>query len=162
MLEKSIFSNFAYRKALDEDMTRDTYKRQTELDNLVLLLNILHEEALHAWDGSKPESDGVQNRLNRMFRSKSIMSWSEILHGAVCGKLDLNDADDRARPFYREFSDAQWLQIRNIVRRLVEWQIWSSPTSSDIDRTLADNKSAVKKFMKEKGLTTGYLMGAAE
>ena len=162
MLEKSVFSNFAYRKALDEDMTRETYKRQTELDNLVRLLNILDDEALHAWDGTKPESDGAQNRLNRMFRSKSIMSWSEILHGAVCGKLDLNDADDRARPFYRDFSDDQWQRIRTIVRRLVDWQIWSSPVGSDIDRTLADNKSAVKKFMKEKGLTTGYLMGAAE
>jgi len=162
MLEKSLFSNFAYRHPLDDDMTRDTWKREFELDNLVTLFNILDEEALCNWDGSRPESDSQQNRLNRMFRSKSIMSWSEIMHGAVCGKLDLNDTDDRARPFYREFTPSEWEQVRRIVRRLVEWNLWSAPVSSEIDRILADNKSAVKKYMKEKGLTTGYLMGAAE
>jgi hypothetical protein len=34
--------------------------------------------------------------------------------------------------------------------------------NSDIDRILADNKSEVKKYFRDKGLTTGYLLGATE
>jgi len=40
--------------------------------------------------------------------------------------------------------------------------MWDSSNNSEIDRILADNKSAVKEWLKSKGLTTGYLMGAPE
>jgi hypothetical protein len=34
--------------------------------------------------------------------------------------------------------------------------------SSDIDNILATNKNEIKKYFRENGLTTGYLMGASE
>jgi hypothetical protein len=40
--------------------------------------------------------------------------------------------------------------------------MWTSPQNSEIDRILADNKSVVKKWLKDKKLTAGYLMGAPE
>jgi hypothetical protein len=49
-----------------------------------------------------------------------------------------------------------------VVERLVNYKLWESPPDSEIDRILADNKSVVKEWLKSKGLTTGYLMGAAE
>jgi len=47
-----------------------------------------------------------------MFRSKSIMAWSELLANAIAAKLDLVDSDDQARPFYRELSKQQLEQVK--------------------------------------------------
>ena len=43
-----------------------------------------------------------------MFRSKSIMSWSELLLDAVAAKLDILDSDEKAMVFHRELSDEQF------------------------------------------------------
>ena len=162
MLSKSLFSNFLYRNPLEEDMASIHYKRDQEVENIIQLFNIIYEEALHSWDDKKNPSDTNQNKLSRIFRSKSIMSWSEILKDAIAAKLDIIDADEKAMVFYRELSAENFNKIRGIVRRLIEWSIWTTPQESDIDRILADNKKEIKKFMKEKGLTAGYLMGAPE
>jgi len=162
MLEKSIFSNFLYREPVNTDMTTDNYLREKEFDNLVLLFNIFYSEALLNWDSTKSNSDPTQLKLSRMFRSKSIMSWSEILFDAVCASLKLFDSDDKLRLMHRQLSDKDFADIAFVVRRLVKWNIWDSPQNSDIDRILADNKSEVKSWLKAKGLTTGFLMGASE
>jgi hypothetical protein len=49
--------------------------------------------------------------------------------------------------------------IKRVLERLYGWKFWSD-ASDDIDRVLADNKSAVKQRFRDHGLTTGYLMGA--
>ncbi len=90
------------------------------------------------------------------------MSWAEILKGAICAKLDMHDEDDRMKPFYRKISDGDFDKIRQIIRRLVDYKLWDSPDNSEIDRVLADNKSAVKDYFRSNGLTTGYLLGASE
>jgi hypothetical protein len=90
------------------------------------------------------------------------MAWSELLRDAVSAKLDITDQDEKAQLFYREISDENFEKIKKVFRRLVGWSVWETPVNSDIDRVLADNKSEVKKFFKDKGLTTGYLLGATE
>lgn len=162
MLSKSIFSNFLYRKPLEEDMASKHYKREQEINNVIQLFNILYEEVLHSWDSKKDSKDSNQNKLSRMFRSKSIMSWTEILKDSISAKLEIIDADEKAMLFYRDLSEENFEKIRNIVRRLVEWSVWASPQDSEIDRILADNKSEIKKHMKNKGLTAGYLLGAPD
>jgi hypothetical protein len=91
-----------------------------------------------------------------------MMAWSELLHGAICGKLELNDGEDRERPFYRDLGDQELTRINKVVTRLFSCKRWSSPPNDDIDRTLSDNKSEVKDWFKSRGLTAGYLMGATE
>ncbi len=162
MLSKSLLSNFLYRIPLEDDMASPHYKRDQEIENIIQLFNILDKEALHSWDATKNLNDTNQNRLSRMFRSKSIMSWSEILKDAVAAKLDIHDADQRAMIFYRDLSSDSFNKVRAIVRRLVEWTIWASPQDSDIDRILSDNKKEIKAYMRNKGLTAGYLLGAPE
>jgi len=162
MLSKSLFTNFLYRHPTDDDLTSDNYKRDKEIANLINLFNIIDEEILHKWDATKTVNDLIQNKLNRMFRSKSIMAWSELFRDAVAAKLDITDQDEKALIFYRDISDESFDKIRKVFRRLVTWSVWDTPINSDIDRILADNKSEVKKFFKEKGLTTGYLLGAIE
>jgi hypothetical protein len=161
MLSKSIFACFMYRVPLQDDMGRtDVYRRQIEIENVVALMNMLHDLGLHAWKADAPTGDTMQRKLNRMFRSKSIMAWSELLANAIAAKLDLVDSDDQARPFYRELSKQQLEQVKAVVSRLVGWKFWAD-ANDDIDRQLSDNKRTVKQWFKDHGLTPGYLMGAS-
>lgn len=162
MLNKSIFASFLHTQPVDDNMATDAYKRDKEITNNVALMNMLYDLALGSWNPKAGPNDGNQRKLIRLFRSKSIMAWSEILRDAVRGKLDLQDEEERARPFYRDLSVDDLERIKKMVERLVNWKLWSSPPNSEIDRIMADNKSEVKDWFKGKGLTTGYLMGANE
>lgn len=162
MLEKSIFSKFLLREPSESDMTTEKYIREVEFNNLIRLFNTVYDEGLLNWDSEKSNSDPVQLKLARMFRSKSIMSWAEILFDAICATLKLYDSDDKLTLMHRHLSDKDFEEIRFVIRRLFQWNIWDSPQNSDIDRILADNKSEIKAWFKEKGLTTGFLMGAVE
>lgn len=162
MLTKSIFSNFLYSHAVTENIATDAYRRDDEIANTVALMNALHDRALHAWDPNVGAQDAAQRRLQRLFRSKSIMAWSEILRDAVVASLELYDSEERARPFYRALTDDQHQRVGQVVSRLIEWPRWDAPPGDDIDRVLSDNKSTIKDWFKAHGLTTGYLMGAPE
>ena len=143
-------------------MATTAYKRDREIENTIALMSDLYDLALCSWNPKAGPQDGNQLRLVRLFRSKSVMAWSVILKGAICGKLEIDDQDERARPLYRELSQAELDQVRRVVERLVNWSHWRSAPNSEIDRVLADNKSAVKEWFRTHGLTTGYLMGADE
>lgn len=160
MLGKSIFACFMYREPVEDNMATEVYKRQTEVENVVALMNMLHDLGLHAWNASAATGDTMQRKLTRMFRSKSIMAWSELLVDAVIAKLDLIDSDDKARPFYRELSKEQVERVKAVVSRLFGWKFWAD-ANDEIDRVLSDNKSAVKQWFKDRLLTPGYLLGAS-
>lgn len=162
MLSKSIFANFLHTEPASEDMANDSYKREKEVANVVALMNMLFDLAMSSWNTSASPNDENQRKLNRMFGSKPILAWSELLKDAVTAKLDITDSDERARPFYRELSQDDLNRVKSVVERLVNWSFWRSPGDSEIDRHLADNKSALKAWFKDKGLTTGYLMGASQ
>lgn len=160
MLSKSLFACFLYTEPIADDMTTDAYKREYEFQNNIQLLNILYDLGLSSWNPKATRDDLNQQRLNRVFSSKSIMAWSELFRDAVCAKLDLEDADDRGRPFYRELSDNDFHKIKRVVERLFAWPLWLSPPNSEIDSYIASSKSKLKEWFRGKGLTTGYLMGA--
>lgn len=162
LLSKSVFACFLYSEPVTDDMTTDAYKREYEFLNNIRLLNILFDLALGSWNSRATRDDNNQLRLNRAFSSKSFMAWSELLRDAVCAKLDLYDADEKAKAFYRELSDLDFQKIRKIVERLLSWPLWMSPANTEIDNYLSGNKSALKEWFRGKGLTTGYLMGANE
>jgi len=161
VLTKSLFSGFLYREPTTDNMVTEAYKREEEINNMVAIMNMVHDLALGEWDGNAGANDERQRRLNRIFRSKSMMAWSELLRDAVCGKLDLQDAEERAQPLYRHLSEQELQRIQDVIKRLVNWKMWNSP-DDEIDRILSDNKSEVKEWFKKKNLTTGYLMGAPE
>ena len=161
MLEKSIFAHFLYREPTSESMATDDYRRDDELRNVIELCNMLVDCGLQAWNPKAPADDPDRLRLQRLFGSKSMMAWSELLWDAICAKLDLHDTDDRMRVFYRSLSNEEMGRVRKVVQRLFEWQRWVAPKDDHIDRVLSDRKTAVKNWFKENGLTTGYLMGAS-
>jgi hypothetical protein len=161
MLEKSIFAHFLFREPTSESMTSDAYRRDDELHNMIEFCNMLVEEGLHAWNPKAPSDDHDRRRLARIFGSKSMMAWSQLLWDAVCAKLDLLDTDERVRVFYRPLSGEELGRVRSAVRRLYGYQRWIAPKEDQIDRVLSDRTSAVKDWLKGHGLTTGYLVGAS-
>jgi len=161
MLSKSIFSSFMYLEPVEDNMATDIYKRDKEMFNVVALMNMIYDLALASWDPKAGPNAENQRKLSRMFRSKSIMAWSELLRDAICARIEIFDDDEKARPFYRELTQEDLDRVKSVVERLVGWKWWTSP-EGDIDRILSDNKKAVKDWLKGNGLTTGYLMGAAE
>ena len=161
MLSKSIFSNFMYREPVEDNMLTEAYKRSTEMDNVVALLNMLHDLGLHHWNAAAPAADTEQRKLRRMFSSKSMMAWSELLADAVAAKLDLHDADDKERPLYRDLTKAQLERVKVVVERLFAWKFWAAP-DDEIDNAISGNKSAVKDWFRNHGLRTGFLLGASE
>lgn len=162
LLSKSVFACFLYSEPVSDDMTTDAYKREYEFLNNIRLLNILFDLALGSWNPKATRDDTNQIRLNRAFSSKSFMAWSELLRDAVCAKLELFDADDKAKAFYRELSDVDFQKIRMIVERLLNRPLWMSPPNSEIDNYLSGNKSALKDWFRGKGLSAGYLLGVNE
>jgi hypothetical protein len=162
MLSKSLFACFLCSEPVEDNMATDAYKRDDEIENNVTLMNMLYDLALAGWNPAAGPNDGNQRRLVRLFRSKAVMAWCELVRDAICGKLDLQDAEDRGRPFYRTISADDLTRIRKVIERLVTSRLWAAPADDEIDRVLADKKSAVKEWLRNRGLTTGYLMGAAE
>ena len=163
MLSKSIFIHFLYREPAEDLIGTDAYKREFEIQNVITLMNYLYDLSMHNWNPRAGPNDSNQIKLKRLFSSKSIMAWSDILKNAICGKLELQDSQDREMPFYRYLEDKDKNRIKTVIERLVNWKMWMSPKSeSDIDKNLAGNVSDVGNWFRNKGLTTGYLMGAPE
>lgn len=162
MLSKSLFACFLYTEPVEDDIATPAYLREHEIENNVKLMNIFYDLALSGYHPQAGPNDGNQRRLNRLFRSKSIMAWSELVHSAICGTLGLNDDDERARPFYRALSEQQLTSVRSVVERLIASPIWFRPQNDQVDGVLADNKSTVKNWLRNQGLNSGYLMGAPD
>ena len=91
-----------------------------------------------------------------------MKAWAALVKDAICAKLSIHDSDEQVRPFYRDFSEQNLDDIKFVVRRLIAWKMWSEPGASEIDQIRLDNDKQVKDWLKDKGLTTGYLLGASE
>ena len=162
MLSKSLFACFLYREPVEDDIATGAYVREQEIENNVKLMNAVYDLALSSYNPKVGPNDGNQRRLRRLFGSKSMMAWSELVHSAVCGVLNLHDGDARTRPFYRELTEQQIAVVRSVIDRLVSSPIWARPQSDEVDRILAVNKSTVKNWLRNQGLHSGYLMGAPD
>jgi hypothetical protein len=162
MLEKSIFACFLRREPTADNMASEAYRRDNELANMIELCNMLVEGGLHNWNPKAPDSSYERQRLQRIFGSKSMMAWSELLKDAVSSRLELDDQDERMRVFYRALSPEDLGRIRKIVLRLYDWQRWAAPKNDPIDRILSDKKSAVKDWFKAHGLSISYLLGSPD
>ena len=161
-LTNSLFTFFLYREPVEDNMATDAYRRGSEVKNVVRLMNLLNDLTLYQWNPKATINDEGQRKLVRLVRSRFMKAWAELLKDAICAEVKIHDADERARPLYREFNAQEWADIRDIITRLVEWKMWSSPDSNEIDQIRLDSDKQVKDWLRGKGLTTGYLLGASE
>jgi hypothetical protein len=162
MLSKSIFSNFLCTEPLTDNILTEAYKRDIESTNVIKLMNIMFEQSLCAWNINASGSDTNQNKLKRLYGSKSIMAWSELLKDAICTKLEIFDSDEKAKIFYRDMQDSDFVKIGDILSRLFNWSTWSMPKDSEIDTIIAGSKKTIKEWFKNKGLRVEYLLGHHE
>jgi hypothetical protein len=160
MISKSFFACFLYQYPLNDNMLSDNYKRDIESKNVIRLMNLVFDLSLSQWRTDTLTSDSNQIRLSRIFSSKSIMAWMEIFKDAVAAKLEIHDTDEKGKLFYRELSDDDFRKIKSVLERLLNWQLWSSPSGHDIDTNISGTKSNLKEWFRSKGLTTGFLLGA--
>ena len=161
-LANSLFANFLYRHPVNDNMATDAYLRSSEIKTVVRLMNMLDELALHQWNPEAGGSSGNQRKLERLIRSRFMKAWSAMLKDAICTKLEIFDGDERMKAFHRDFDERDLEQIRFVVARLVDWKMWDSPADSEIDEVRLDNDSAVRTWLRNKGLTVSYLLGASE
>lgn len=161
-LTSSLFASFLYREPVWDNMATDAYKRSFEISNAVRLMNMLDDLGLNQWAQAAGKSDEYHLKLERLVRARFMKAWAALLMDAVCAKLKIVDSDERAKPLYRELSDDQLNEIQSCVAKVVDWKMWSSPTGTEIDQVRLDKDSMVKDWLKEKGLTTGFLLGASE
>jgi hypothetical protein len=162
MLEKSIFAKFLFREPTSDDMTSVAYRRDDEQQNVISLCNDIVDAGLYLWDPKAATNHADRIRLQRIFGSKSMMAWSELLADAIAARLELVDVDEKEKMFFRALTPQQANVVRKTVQRLFDWQRWAAPKDDQIDRVLSDKKTAVKDWFRQNGLTTGYLMGASE
>ena len=161
-LTNSLFANFLYRQPVSDNMTTEAYARTSEMQNMVRLMNILGESALSQWNPRGSGSKDNQLRLERIIRSRFMKAWSGLLKDAICTKLEMYDEDERAKPLYREFTEGDFEKVAFVIGRLVEWKMWSLPKDAEIDQIRLDNDSAIKDWLRNRGLTVSYLLGASE
>ena len=161
-LTNSLFANFLYRHPVVDNMATDAYMRTAEIEAMVALMNMLDEVALCRWDPKAGKNNEDRRTLERIIRSRFMKAWSGLLKSAVCARLEIYDADDQLKPLYREYTAQDLEKVNFLVARLVDWKLWSSPVNSEIDQIRLDNDGAIRDWLKEKGLTVSYLLGAAE
>jgi hypothetical protein len=162
MLTKSIFSNFLCTAPLEDNILTDSYKRDIESANIIELMNIMYDQSLSSWNFDASINDNLQNKLKRIYSSKSIMAWTELLKDAICLRIEILDSDEKEKVFYREIDVQKFVKIGEIFSRLYNWQMWSSPKDSEIDTVISSNRKTIKEWFRTKGLTVSYLLGGTE
>ena len=161
-LTNSLFASFLYRKPVGDNMATDAYMRSAEIQTMVSLMNMLDELALSQWNPKAAPDDGGQRKLERIIRSRFMKAWAALLKDAICTKLEIFDQDEQDKAFHRDLSEEALKRIRFVAARLVSWKIWDSPAKSEIDQIRLDNDGAIKDWLRRKGLTVSYLLGASE
>lgn len=156
-LQNSIYASFLRTDPVDDDMTSDAYKRDVEIDNLVILLNMLHDS--FQWDPNASKTNDNRIKLERILRSRFMKAWSETMRDAVLARLNIIDEPDRVKLLYRDLGSNDIEDIRRIVQYLVDWKIWSSPPGSEIDIIRTDTDRAAREWLRDKGLDAAYLLG---
>lgn len=161
-LTQSLITSFMYREPLSDDLTSNGYQRDNEIYNIIMLMNTLYDEGFRSWKHKAPANEEEQRKLERMVRARFMKAWAAILKDAVMAKLGLIDEDEKIRGFQRELTEQQREDINFLVRRLFGWNMWYSPAGSEIDTVRSDIDAQVRQWVRNHGLTAGYLMGAPE
>lgn len=110
----------------DIDDARD-YRRDAERKNILVVLNTIAEVMLEDKWPAGAELD--RRRAQVLFYQGSIGWWRELLIEAIRNKLNVVVAE-RDRIFLRTLKPKELSLMRNLVRALCAWDIWSNPSAA--------------------------------
>jgi hypothetical protein len=158
-LAKTFFADFIAPPPLNDEFESDSYHRDEERQNIVMLFNLVVELALQ--DRWAPERDDAAHRkAQRQFSAGSLRAWVPFLRDAIAAGLALFDQEDRGRILYRSLTDEDFAIVRKLMVRLLTHKVWDDP-SPELNDLRYDNAERAKEMLKRFGLTTNWVLGGS-
>lgn len=159
-LQKTFFKEFITDPPLDDEFETDEHHRVEERDNIVKLLNLVVDEVLEG-NWAPERDDDAHRRTARIFSAGALRAWVPFLRDAVAASLQLFDAQDRNRIFYRRLSQDDFERIKRLIARMFSHKVWADP-SPTLNDLRYDNADRAKDMLRDFGLTPNWILGGAE
>jgi hypothetical protein len=156
-LEKTFLAEFVTAPPLNDEFESDGYHRDEEQRNLVRLFNLVVDHSLA--DRWAPDRDDASHkRAARQFSAGALRAWVPFLRDSVAAGLQLFDHEDRARLFYRELTDGDFMVIQRLLTRLLSHKVWDDP-ATELNDLRYDNAERAKEMLRRFGLTPNWILG---
>jgi hypothetical protein len=157
---KTFLEQYCMLKADAAPFTSEDYFRNSEMENLLTLVEILDDEIF-----SHASMKGPTN-LAASFKSKWWKEchrvFSEAIEEEVYRQLKLSERPKHGACHTAEWSPDLKTAIRTIAKRWTTCPLWDRPQSNDpsvgVDFT-SNNEATVKTFLSANQFTTLYLEG---
>lgn len=158
-MAKTFFAEFVAAPPLNDEFETESYHRDEERTNLVRLFNLIVKLALaERW--APERNDAAHQKADRLFSAGALRAWVPFLRDAIAPGLQLFDAEDRGRLFYRDLNDSDWAVIERLVARLLSHKVWEDPDPALKDLRYDDAERA-KDMLRQGGLTTNWILGGS-
>lgn len=136
-------------------------KRDIECKNIVRITSILYEVVF----SDIGESASPQNlkKAKRFSYQSSLNYFASVIRSTIGKKYMLSDGEEFMD---RIFTDEEFLEIHNMVKRFANHPIWTvdfdkSEKTKAVENSLSKNQSA-EATLKDIGLKPGYISGIDE
>lgn len=158
VLQRTFFKGFVYTPPADVEIEGEEDHRSDEKQNMVRMMSLFADKLLIGkWN---PDADNAgHKRAERMFSAGALRAWMPMIADVVAQVLQLYDAQERQRIFFRKVTDQQWGLIEGRVQRFAAHKIWDDP-STEVDAQLKVNAAEqVRDYLTGKGLTVNWILG---
>jgi hypothetical protein len=88
-----------------------------------------------------------------------MRAWVPMLSGVIAQVLQLFEAVEMEKVFFRVITDHQWTLIDGRVERLFGHKIWDDPSPDVISNLKINEVEQVRKFLLSRGLTANWILG---
>jgi len=158
MLQRTFFRNFVLQPPADVEIEGEHDHRSDEKANLVRFMSILAEELLIGrWNPDA--NNAAHQKADRLFASGAIRTWVPILADVVAQVLQLYDANERNKIFFRKVTDRQWELIEGRLDRFASHKVWEDPNPDVAGQLKVNAVGEVRDFLARQGLTVNWILG---
>jgi len=158
MLQRTFFRRFVLQPPADVEIEGEDDHRSDEKMNLVRLMSILAERLLAGrWNPNA--NNAAHQKADRMFASGAIRAWVPMLADVVAQVLQLYDANERDRIFFRKVTTPQWELIEGRIDRFASHRVWEDPSPDVAGQLKVNVIGEVREFLTKQGLTVNWILG---
>jgi hypothetical protein len=157
-LGKTFFLDFVAPVPMSDEFETDSYHRDDEQDNVVRLFNAIVDRTLsNKW--APERNDASHKKAARLYSAGALRAWVPFLRDAIAPALQLFDAEDRERIFYRDLDDKQFAAIERLLDRLFSHKVWEDP-DPELNDLRYDDAERAKAMLRKSGLTPAWILGS--
>ena len=158
ILERTFFRDFIVSPPTSVEFEGPEDFRSEEKKNLVRLMSLIAERQLVGrWNPDA--NNAAHQRAERIFGAGAMKAWVPMLSGVIAQVLQLFDAVEREKVFFRVITDQQWTLIDGRVDKLFSHKIWDDPSPDVISNLKINEVEQVRKFLLSRGLTANWILG---